>query len=282
MDDLQGYSILWEKLLFASARGIQIVCAVDAIRNDISSRGMQKINDYGNKFIFLLYNMPTKFLHYAIRNKFYKTLSRHHEKIIVVDDKAFIGSGNMKEEYGGSILGTNMFRDVYAVIKKGPLKRIFGFMRETVSSKERKYIPNPDNSEFFNDKMEYYKDENEKFEIYFEAPKQYEEIRKKLIKLMNSAKERIVIVQPYFQRVPSITKAILDARKRGVKVIIITARDRDLMIYHYMPNNILFREFIKKGCEVYEDRNKFLHAKLYFIDNKKFSLGIICYYRRIV
>jgi len=273
IDDTGIYSILCKKLLLAAKRGVQVVCAVDGTKNEISSETMESIRKLGNNFVFLYYNDPKKFFTNFIENTLYKTVSRHHEKIIIVDDKVFTGSGNMKSEYGGPLLGENIFKDIYAIVKKGPTKGIFEFMRSTVYEEERKHVPDPKFCPFYNDTMRTYKDETESFGYYFEAPNKYKEIRKKLIKMLNSAEDRIVIVQPYFQLVRSITRAFLDARRRGVKVTIITAKDKDLIVYQYIPNFLLFKKLIEEGCEVYEDTSNFLHAKLYIIDNKKFSLG---------
>ena len=37
---------------------------------------------------------------------------RHHEKLIISDDKAMIGSSNIEENYGGLKFGNSMFRDI--------------------------------------------------------------------------------------------------------------------------------------------------------------------------
>ena len=39
-------------------------------------------------------------------------LSRHHEKLIAIDDTYYVGSSNFTDEYGGSKYGSNHYWDL--------------------------------------------------------------------------------------------------------------------------------------------------------------------------
>lgn len=264
--------ITWEKLVDASRRGVKVVCAVDFLRKDIKKKAVMALREKGG--IFIEYNNPLLFIPYFWEGLRHKVLSRHHEKIILVDDKLFIGSGNMKGEYGGPRFGTSIFHDVYTIIKKAPAGKTLEFMKRTVDPKDQDSLSSVvDKVPLFNDTLTRYRDENDRFDLLFDAPKEYSEVKTRVVEMLASAKKEILIVQPYFQLVPRITREILSARRRGVKVTIVTAHDRDLRVYKHLRNYLLMGPLIDAGCAVYEDMNKYLHMKIYMVDNKKLSLG---------
>jgi len=271
MDEDGVSKITWEKLLSAAERGVKITYAVDAIKNGVSKSTLNKFRKLGGTYI--KYNRPWRFLQYFAEKKRDKMLSRHHEKLIMIDDTVFVGSGNMTGEYGGPELGKHIFNDIYMEINKAPTRSIIEFMNKTVDKKDAAITPKLNENMFPTDKFNFYKDEDSSLKFYYQAPRLSSDLRLKLLKLIQKAKHKIVIINPYVQLIPLISTAILEARRRGVKVEIVTAREKDLIVYNYIPNYILFKKFIDAGCEVYEYKKTLLHTKLYIIDNKHFSLG---------
>ena len=109
------------------------------------------------------------------------------------------------------------------------------------------------------------------FQFLNEMPPKTTEVTSKLLEIIDKAVDNIKIIQPYVQNIEEVEQALFDAmNKRGVKVEIITARNRDQPIYKTFLNSDLFREFLKQDCKVYEEPFKYLHMKAVSVDNGKY------------
>ena len=70
------------------------------------------------------------------------------------------------------------------------------------------------------------------FDFLNEMPPKKTEVTTCLLEIIQKAKSKIRIIQPYVQNVEEIEEALIEAiEKRGVDVEIITARKRDQPIY---------------------------------------------------
>lgn len=106
-----------------------------------------------------------------------------------------------------------------------------------------------------------------------EQPPQISDIQNNIYELIKNAKNNIVIVQPYYLRINKIDNLLIEAKKRGVNVTIITAYNRDQPAYKHLYNKELFNHLIKENITVLEYMHKYLHMKSYYIDNKILSFG---------
>jgi phosphatidylserine/phosphatidylglycerophosphate/cardiolipin synthase-like enzyme len=71
------------------------------------------------------------------------------------------------------------------------------------------------------------------------------------------------------QPIDELEDALGDALDRGVKVEIISARNRDQPVYKSLLNSDLFAKLHSKGAIVHEEPFKFLHMKMIEVDDGK-------------
>lgn len=93
--------------------------------------------------------------------------------------------------------------------------------------------------------------------------------------MIKQAQTNIRIIQPYVQNIDELEDLLIEAmEKRGVKVEIITARNRDQPCYKTFLNSYLFARLHEKGAVVHEEPFKFLHMKAIEVDDgKMMTLG---------
>lgn len=89
---------------------------------------------------------------------------------------------------------------------------------------------------------------------------------------INSAKDSIKIINPYFTLIPSIKKALRKAIRRGVKVELMIAANSDIPL----TPDCSFRNMhglMKKGARVWIYQDGFHHSKTMTIDGKLCTVG---------
>jgi cardiolipin synthase len=88
--------------------------------------------------------------------------------------------------------------------------------------------------------------------------------------MIRSAQKNIRIIQPYVQNIDELEDVLIEAmEKRGVKLEIITARNRDQPCYKTFLNSYLFKRLHLKGAIVKEEPFKYLHMKAIEVDDGK-------------
>ena len=88
--------------------------------------------------------------------------------------------------------------------------------------------------------------------------------------MIRSAQKNIRIIQPYVQNIDELEDLLIEAmEKRGVKLEIITARNRDQPCYKTFLNSYLFKRLHLKGAIVSEEPFKYLHMKAIEVDDGK-------------
>ena len=98
-------------------------------------------------------------------------------------------------------------------------------------------------------------------------PKKTPEIMRRVyVKAIESAKEKIQIINPYFTPTSSIKKAIRKAVERGVKVEIMIPGKSDIP---FTPDAAMYiaNRLRKKGADIYIFNGGFHHSKIMMIDN---------------
>lgn len=174
--------------------------------------------------------------------------------------------------------GTNGFYDLNLMTRNVNLKKYRDFMRFIADQYKLKLKSEvSDNSALVDSYDKLYPD-SQFSPIDFKLLKAFQpkivEIQSKVIDLIKNAKEKIVLVHPYYYPVRIFEKELIAALKRGIRVELITSAKRDIPPYHYLKNYQLLKSLIDNGCAVYETHEKYLHMKAYQIDNKHYSLGI--------
>lgn len=95
-----------------------------------------------------------------------------------------------------------------------------------------------------------------------------------ILKMINSAKEKIYISTPYLIIDNVFLKAIADQAKSGLEVIILVPEIADKKLVYLMTENN-FDELISAGVKIYKLKNGFNHAKTIVIDDKYSIVGTI-------
>jgi len=97
-------------------------------------------------------------------------------------------------------------------------------------------------------------------------------IRKRYIQLIKTASKEVIIETPYFLPSFFVRKALMDAAKRGVDVVVIMPRHSDVGLIDVLRTRflgLLYRNGVR--LLFYTPHN--LHAKLLLVDNEVFSIG---------
>ncbi len=94
------------------------------------------------------------------------------------------------------------------------------------------------------------------------------------LNMIQQAKEEILIMTPYFIIDDTMTKALVMARKKGIKVKIITPGIPDKKVI-YKVTRSYYHTLIQDGIEIYEYIPGFLHAKVVLCDKQIATVGTI-------
>lgn len=189
---------------------------------------------------------------------FTKNHRRNHRKILVVDDEiSYIGSSNLT---GYSI----NWREVCLRIE-GPIASIF---RKTIQDSAKlydKYIFN----KFSYKKIIHY----DGFEIIQDLPSIYrQQIKKRYEKLIQKARNEIIIETPYFLPGFKLRRYLAQAARRGVNVTVIMPRHSDVKIVDLLRDKYL-KFFYKSGLNMFFYTESNLHAKCLLIDREIYTVG---------
>jgi cardiolipin synthase len=224
--------------------------------NSLPKKEIQSLKQTGVDFCYS--NVP------KLPFLFYTMNYRNHRKITVIDGViGYFGGFNIGKEYLGYDKKLGSWRDFH-------LKLIGDGVQDL-------------QHEFLADWSRATKKEGDMRDSYFpplpkgSAPLQFVPtrglfIRDFLVNLIHQARERIVIGTPYYVPGQDANRAIIDARKRGVEVIIVVPKKSD----HALVKEAAFPYFkplIEAGCSIYQYTNGFYHGKMLLIDNKLCDFG---------
>jgi len=91
-------------------------------------------------------------------------------------------------------------------------------------------------------------------------------------RLLSRARHNVVLSMAYFLPVGRVLHALLAARRRGVRIRIVTPREPDVPLIRRATSR-LFRLLLKRGIRVYEREHQMLHAKVMVVDNTYTVVG---------
>ena len=92
------------------------------------------------------------------------------------------------------------------------------------------------------------------------------------INAINQAKDSIHIINPYFTLIPSVTRALTHAIRRGVKVEIMLSSKSDIPL---TPDCALYQahKLMKRGAVVSHYKPGFHHSKIMMVDGRYCTVG---------
>lgn len=195
-------------------------------------------------------------------------LPRDHRKIVVIDGKvAYTGGMNVADYYIEGIPDVGPWYDLHMHIE-GPavddLHFVFAELWYRITGEllvGEKYYPKKAPAGTAKmavvDKM---------------LGKTRDAMRDLFVTMLNSAKKRVRIINPYFVPTHRVRQALKDAVDRGVDVQIIISAKSDEPITpeatHYVGNNLA-----KRGAKVYMFEGGFHHTKMMIIDDIYATVG---------
>lgn len=254
-------SLLAEK----AKEGVEVRALFDAFGNASNNKPLKKrhLQEIRSNGIEIVKFDPMRFpwINYAF--------ARDHRKIVVIDGKiGYTGGINVADYYVDGLEGIGKWRDMHARVEGesvAKLQDIFlamwnGATGQNVSG-ECYYSPLPENV----------KDVD--IAVVDRWPgKNPKQMRRVYANAINSAKDSIKIINPYFVPTPIIRKALKKAVADGVKVEIMISAKSDIPFTpeasYYIGNKLA-----KLGADVYLYDGGFNHSKVMSVDGSFCTVG---------
>lgn len=98
------------------------------------------------------------------------------------------------------------------------------------------------------------------------------DIERAYLNAIESAEHEILIANAYFFPGRRFRKALLDAVKRGVRVVLFLQGKVEYRLQHY-ATMALFDEYLRAGIEIFAYQASFMHAKVAVIDGRWSTVG---------
>lgn len=194
--------------------------------------------------------------------------SRDHRKIVVIDGKiAYTGGINVADYYLEGIEGVGEWRDMHSKVEGeavAELQKIFIDMwqQETGESIEGEaYYPSPE------------EEGSAEIAIVDRWPhKTPSRMRDAYANAINSAKDSIIMISPYFVPLRNVRTALEKAIDDGVKVTLVLSEKGDLPM---IPDGVwrVAYQLMERGAEVYMYTGGFNHSKVMCVDGTFCTIG---------
>jgi cardiolipin synthase len=264
-DDETG-SLVADALARAAARGVAVHVIVDGFgARAFAPRFRAMLEQAGAQVLVFRPKISPLTLR---RNR----LRRMHRKIAVVDAQcAFVGGINITDDFDG--LGTAPPRYDYAVRIEGPLVRdvwsaAAGLWARLAWLHFRRRWPRPDapfpacapcgtqNAAL----------------VVRDNFRHRRDIEVAYLGQIAAAQGEVLIAVAYFLPGRRFRRALFDAARRGVRVVLLVQGRTDHPVMHY-ASRALFGSFLEGGVEIHEHAESELHAKVAVFDGVVASVG---------
>lgn len=260
---------LFDLLALKAKEGVKIRAIFDAFGNSSNNQPLKKkhLKEIESKGIEIIKFDPLKFP--WINHVFH----RDHRKIAIIDGKVgYTGGMNIADYYINGLPEIGDWRDMHIRIDGeavGNLQDIFLDMWNKASKQEingEAYYPYKTSSVDL-------PEADKKVAIVDRYPKKVPAIMRRVYaKAIESATDKIQIINPYFTPTSSIKKAIKRALKNGVKVEIMIPGKSDIP---FTPDAAMYiaNSLRKKGADIYIFNGGFHHSKIMMVDSLYCTVG---------
>ena len=256
-------SLLFNLLREKRKEGVEVRALFDGFGNDSNNRPLKKRHlEALRKDSIEIYEFD------AIRFPWVNhVFSRDHRKIVVIDGQiAYTGGMNVADYY---IVGTEQvgeWRDIHCRIEGGAVHDL-----QTIFARIWKRATKEDLSD-----AKYYRGKpsgNKMVGIVNREPHVTNKIMRRLyIQAIDDAQDSIRIINPYLTLIPSISKALKRAIKRGVKMEIMVSAKSDIPL----TPDVVYRnahKLMKRGATVWLYQPGFHHSKIMMVDGRFCTVG---------
>jgi len=259
------FSILEKKV----KEGVQVRAIYDAFGNSSNNQPLKKkhIKALKERGIEIEEFDPIRFP--WINHVFH----RDHRKIVVIDGKiGYTGGMNIADYYINGLPKIGEWRDMHIRIEGRAvenLQAIFLDMWNRTTGEEISgdaYFPYKKDSTVISDG-------GKEIAIVDRYPRRNPKLmRRAYAKAIESAENRVQIINPYFTPTRIIKKAIKKAVKKGVKVEIMIPGKSDIP---FTPDAALYiaNRLRKKGADIYIFNGGFHHSKIMMVDSLFCTVG---------
>ncbi len=199
-------------------------------------------------------------------------LRRMHRKLAVIDARiGFVGGINVVDDHTGRNLAAP--REDFAVEARGPLVadihaaarrlwRLLEWSRMGLRRGEDAWL-RADTQVVGTQRAEF---------LTRDTLHRRRSIERAYLKAIGHAREEILIANAYFLPGRRFRRALAQAARRGVKVILVIQGHTDHLLYQ-AASRALYRFFLENGMEVYEYHRSELHAKAAVVDGHWATVG---------
>ncbi len=270
-------SLLFDILREKRREGVEVRAMFDGFGNDSNNQPLKKrhLKALREDSIDIVEYSPIRF---PWVNHIY---GRDHRKIVVIDGRiAYTGGMNVADYYIKGTEQVGEWRDMHCRIEGdavNELQRIF--MRiwnrttgENVSG--MKYYNGGTLTNFSGLKPDTTATSGYKMiGIINREPGVTPKIMRTFyLNAIRQAKDSIHIINPYFTLIPSVTRALIQALRRGVKVEIMLSSKSDIPL---TPDCALYQahKLMKRGAKVWLYKPGFHHSKIMMVDGLYCTVG---------
>ena len=261
-------NLTFETLGQKAKEGVEVRAIFDAFGNFSNNRPLKKkhLKEIRENGIEIVKFDPFKFPY--INHAFH----RDHRKIVVIDGKVgYTGGMNIADYYINGLPEIGEWRDMHARIEGESvqeLQKIFLRMWKKSTGEEingQIYYPNNENTLKIN--------EQENIAIVDRHPTKTSKVMRRVYaKAIETANNKVQIINPYFTPTNIITKAIKKALDKGVKVEIMIPGKSDIK---FTPDAAFYiaNKLRKEGADIYIFNGGFHHSKIMMIDSIYCTVG---------
>ena len=270
-------SLLFDILREKRKEGVEVRAMFDGFGNDSNNQPLKKhhLKALRQDSIDIVEYSPIRFP--WVNHIF----GRDHRKIVVIDGQiAYTGGMNVADYYIKGTEQVGEWRDMHCRIEGDAVNELQAiFMRiwnrttgENVSG--AKYYRGGTLTKFEDLKPDttYTKGRKMVGIINREPGITPKIMRTFYVNAINQAQDSIHIINPYFTLIPSVTRALTRAIRRGVKVEIMLSSKSDIPL---TPDCALYqaRKLQKRGARVWLYKPGFHHSKIMMVDGRYCTVG---------
>ena len=270
-------SLLFDILREKRREGVEVRAMFDGFGNDSNNQPLKKrhLKALRADSIDIVEYSPIRF---PWVNHIY---GRDHRKIVVIDGQiAYTGGMNVADYYIKGTEQVGEWRDMHCRIEGDAVNELQAiFMRisnrttgEQVSG--AKYYRGGTLTKFHGLKPDTtYTRGRKMVGIINREPRVTPKIMRTFyVNAINQARDSIHIINPYFTLIPTVTRALTRAIRRGVKVEIMLSSKSDIPL---TPDCALYQahKLMKRGARVWLYKPGFHHSKIMMVDGQYCTVG---------
>ena len=260
-------NLLFDILAQKASEGIEVRAMFDAFGNSsnnrpLKKRHLKKIQESGIEIVkFDPIRFP--FINHAFH--------RDHRKIVVIDGKiGYTGGMNIADYYIDGLPEIGEWRDMHIKIEGNAVHQLQDIFLSMWNEETKQsiggaaYYPINDDSNL---------KRNKKIAIVDRVPRKTANImRRTYAEAIQTAEDKVQIINPYFTPTRIIKKAIKKALKKGVKVEIMIPGKSDIP---FTPDAAFYiaNQLRKKGADIYVYNGGFHHSKIMMVDSSYCTVG---------